>query len=67
MRHFLTLKDYTKAEILEIIDLAIAIKKEAKAKTAAEIKPEMLSRLSSISNIRMIKYKSILSHHTMLF
>ena len=32
MRHFLTLKDYTKAEILEIIDLAIAIKKEAKAK-----------------------------------
>ena len=32
MRHFLTLKDYTKAEILEIIDLAIAIKKEAKPK-----------------------------------
>ena len=32
MRHFLTLKDFTKAEILEMIDLAIVIKKEAKAK-----------------------------------
>lgn len=30
MRHFLTLKDYSKAEILEIIDLAIKIKKQAK-------------------------------------
>ena len=32
MRHFLTLKDFSKEEILEMIDLAIAIKKEAKAK-----------------------------------
>ncbi len=32
MRHFLTLKDFTKAEILEMIDLAITIKKEAKQK-----------------------------------
>lgn len=32
MRHFLTLKDFSKQEILEIIDLAIAIKKEAKTK-----------------------------------
>jgi len=30
MRHFLTLKDYTKEEILEIIDLALHIKKDLK-------------------------------------
>ncbi|MDF1878251.1 ornithine carbamoyltransferase [Sulfurimonas sp. SAG-AH-194-C20] len=31
MRHFLTLKDFTKEEILEIIDIAIDIKKDLKA------------------------------------
>ena len=31
MRHFLTLKDFTKEEILEIIDIAIEIKKDLKA------------------------------------
>ncbi|MEW5833197.1 MAG: ornithine carbamoyltransferase [Campylobacterota bacterium] len=32
MRHFLTLKDYTKEEILEILDLGVQIKKEVKAR-----------------------------------
>ncbi|MEE8588035.1 MAG: ornithine carbamoyltransferase [Sulfurimonadaceae bacterium] len=38
MRHFLTLKDYSKEEILEIIDLGLAIKKELKS---GERKPYM--------------------------
>ncbi len=38
MRHFLTLKDYTKEEILEILTIGLEIKKEVKAK---EFKPRM--------------------------
>jgi len=38
LRHFLTLKDYTKEEIIEIIELGLAIKKECKA---GEHKPYM--------------------------
>ncbi|MDX1296126.1 MAG: ornithine carbamoyltransferase [Sulfurimonadaceae bacterium] len=38
MRHFLTLKDYTKEEILEIVKLGLEIKRELKA---GELKPYM--------------------------
>ncbi|HIO90936.1 MAG TPA: ornithine carbamoyltransferase [Campylobacterales bacterium] len=38
MRHFLTLKDYTKEEILEILNLAFKIKKELKS---GDMKPYM--------------------------
>lgn len=39
MRHFLTLKDYTKEEILAIIDMAIEIKKETKEKIFKKYMP----------------------------
>lgn len=40
MRHFLTLKDYTKEELLEITDLAIQIKKETKEKIFKNYMPK---------------------------
>ena len=39
LRHFLSLKDYTKDEILEIIDLAIEIKKELKSGKVSSYMP----------------------------
>jgi len=39
MRHFLTLKDFTKEEILEINELAISIKKETKEKIFKKYMP----------------------------
>lgn len=40
MRHFLTLRDFTKDEILEILNLAIQIKKETKAGILKEYMPK---------------------------
>jgi ornithine carbamoyltransferase len=37
LRHFLTLKDYTKEEILEIIEIAINLKKELKSGVYSEV------------------------------
>jgi len=41
VRHFLTLKDYSKEEILEILNVGLEIKKEVKAK---EFKPRLASQ-----------------------
>ena len=39
MRHFLTLKDYTKEEILEIVELGLSIKKSCKAGELTPLMP----------------------------
>eukprot|EP01000_Liburna_glaciale_P003803 NODE_320_length_1181_cov_91.130742_g190_i0.p1 GENE.NODE_320_length_1181_cov_91.130742_g190_i0~~NODE_320_length_1181_cov_91.130742_g190_i0.p1 ORF type:complete len:309 (-),score=40.19 NODE_320_length_1181_cov_91.130742_g190_i0:233-1159(-) len=39
MRHFLTLKDFTKEELLEILDLAVKIKKETKQRVFKDYLP----------------------------
>ncbi len=40
MKHFLTLKDYSKEEILEIIEIAVQIKKETKEKIFKDYMPK---------------------------
>lgn len=40
MKHFLTLRDYSKEEILEIIDIAITIKKETKNRIFKDYMPK---------------------------
>ena len=40
MKHFLTLKDYSKKEILEIIEIATTIKKETKEKIFKDYMPK---------------------------
>jgi len=53
MRHFLTLKDFTKAEILEMIDLAIKIKKQAKkGKYKPYLKDQTLGMIFEKSSTR---------------
>jgi ornithine carbamoyltransferase len=39
MKHFLTLKDFTKKELVEILDLAVTIKKETKQKVFKQYLP----------------------------
>ncbi len=53
MRHFLTLKDYTKEEILEIIDIGLAIKKDLKAGIYKdELKKQTLAMIFEKSSTR---------------
>jgi len=53
MRHFLTLKDFTKEEILEMIDLAIKIKKQAKkGKYKPYLKDQTLGMIFEKSSTR---------------
>ena len=53
MRHFLTLKDFTKEEILEIIDIGLEIKKDLKAGTYKdELKKQTLAMIFEKSSTR---------------
>lgn len=53
MRHFLTLKDFSKSEILEIIDLAIKIKKQTKkGKFKPYLKDQTLGMIFEKSSTR---------------
>jgi len=53
MRHFLTLKDYTKDEILEIVELGLAIKKDLKAGIYnSELKNKTLAMIFEKSSTR---------------
>ncbi len=53
MRHFLTLKDFTKEEILEIIDLGLKIKKDLKAgKYNGELEHKTLAMIFEKSSTR---------------
>ncbi len=53
MRHFLTLKDYTKEEILEIIDIGLEIKKDLRAGIYKdELKKQTLAMIFEKSSTR---------------
>ena len=53
MRHFLTLKDFTKEEILEIIDISLEIKKDLKAGIYKdELKKQTLAMIFEKSSTR---------------
>ncbi|HEY9203219.1 MAG TPA: ornithine carbamoyltransferase, partial [Sulfurimonas sp.] len=53
MRHFLTLKDFTKEEILEIIETGLSIKKNLKAKIYnQELKNQTLAMIFEKSSTR---------------
>lgn len=53
MRHFLTLKDFSKEEILEILNIAIAIKKDLKSwKMSEEMKSKTLWMIFEKSSTR---------------
>jgi ornithine carbamoyltransferase len=53
VRHFLTLKNYTKEEILEILEISLEIKKEVKAKTfTPRLKNQTLAMIFEKSSTR---------------